>query len=160
MDIISFIDQPNSFLPDLAMSDTADVLSCEQPGWSLMFWCCPICSYFRFSVVFFCWSLFCLSCPISILDFLLRLSIFPIKMRFLNLVLVCPWVQASLRNICLSYRKTYNWCTEISSTSVFSRIRVARSFVFCLVFGRSLFIICPFPFGHCIVRPSSIYDFW
>jgi hypothetical protein len=38
----------------------------------------------------------------------------------------------------------------------FSRIRVARSLVFCVVFCRSLFILF---WGQCVVRPSS-YSFW
>ena len=78
---------------------------------------------------------------------------------------------------------------HLSSPPVFSGIRVARSFVFCLMFGRSSFVLflltivlsvllhftasdcpfgifklflclCPFSFGHCIVCPSSLYGFW
>ena len=63
----------------------------------------------------------------------------------------------------------YDWrigaCTAYSSrglgfTSGFSRGRVARSLVFCIVFCRSLFVICPYSFGYCIACPSSIDDFW
>ena len=39
---------------------------------------------------------------------------------------------------------------HLNSPPVFSEVRVARSFVFCVVFCRSLFIICPFSFGHCV----------
>jgi hypothetical protein len=39
----------------------------------------------------------------------------------------------------------------------FSGARVSRSVVFCVVFGRSLFVL--FSFGHCVVC-SEIYVFW
>jgi len=33
--------------------------------------------------------------------------------------------------------------------------------VFCVVYCRSLFVFCPFSFGHCTCcLPFSIYDFW
>ena len=41
----------------------------------------------------------------------------------------------------------------------FSGARGTQSLVFCLVFCSSLFVLCPFPLGHCIVCPS-IYGFW
>jgi len=46
---------------------------------------------------------------------------------------------------------------HLNSPPVFRRVRVARSFVFCLVFCRSLFVLF---FEHCVVCPSSIYGFW
>ena len=48
---------------------------------------------------------------------------------------------------------------HLSSPPVFNRVRVARSLVLCVMFCRSLFVICSFSFGHCVVRPS-IYGFW
>jgi hypothetical protein len=44
--------------------------------------------------------------------------------------------------------------------SVFSRVRVARSIVFCVVFCRSFLSFCPFSLGNCFVCPSPIYGFW
>ena len=41
---------------------------------------------------------------------------------------------------------------------IISRVRVAQSFVFCVVFCRSLFVT--FSFDHCVVSHSSIYGFW
>jgi hypothetical protein len=38
-------------------------------------------------------------------------------------------------------------------------VRVARSLVFFVVFCRSLFVLCHFTFGHCVVCPS-ISGFW
>ena len=38
-----------------------------------------------------------------------------------------------------------------------SGVRVPRSFVFCVVFCRSLYVLLSLSFGHCIVVPSSIY---
>ena len=40
-----------------------------------------------------------------------------------------------------------------------SGVCVARSLVFCVVFCRSLFVLLSLSFDHCIVVPSSIYDF-
>ena len=45
-----------------------------------------------------------------------------------------------------------------SSSPVFSGIRVTRSLVLCVMFCRSL--PAPFSFGHCVVCPSSIYEYW
>ena len=45
------------------------------------------------------------------------------------------------------------------STLDFSGVRVAKCLVFCVVFCTSLFILCPFFCGHCIVSLSSIYGF-
>jgi hypothetical protein len=36
----------------------------------------------------------------------------------------------------------------------------ARSLVFCATFCRSLFLLCYFSFGHCVVCSSSIDRFW
>ena len=48
---------------------------------------------------------------------------------------------------------------HLSSSSVFSRVRVTRSLVLCVcVVDRCLFF-CPFSFGHCVVCSSSIYGF-
>jgi hypothetical protein len=38
--------------------------------------------------------------------------------------------------------------------------RVSRSFVFCLMFCRSLFVFCTSSFDHCVVCSSSMYGFW
>ena len=51
---------------------------------------------------------------------------------------------------------------HLSSPSVFSGILVTRSFVLCVYFVqcRSLFFLCTFSFGHCVVCFSSIYGCW
>jgi hypothetical protein len=38
---------------------------------------------------------------------------------------------------------------HLSSSPVFSRVRIARSIVFCIMFCRSLFVLLSF--GHCVV---------
>jgi hypothetical protein len=43
---------------------------------------------------------------------------------------------------------------HLRSPPVFSRVRVSRSLIFCVI------VVCPFPFCHCIVCPSSIYGIW
>ena len=37
---------------------------------------------------------------------------------------------------------------------------VTRSLVFMCMFCRSLFVLCTFSFGHCVICSSSIYGFW
>ena len=49
---------------------------------------------------------------------------------------------------------------HLTSPHVVSGVRVVQSFVYCVVFYRSLFYFCTVSFGHCIVCPSSIYGFW
>ena len=48
--------------------------------------------------------------------------------------------------------------TVIPKHPKFRWVSVAHSFIFCVVFCRSLFFF--FSDGHCIVGPSSIYGFW
>ena len=44
-------------------------------------------------------------------------------------------------------------------TPGFSGVRFPQSLVFPVVFGKSLFVLCPFSVGHAIVCPSSTYGF-
>ena len=48
---------------------------------------------------------------------------------------------------------------HLSSLSVFREVSVTRSLVLSAMFCRSLFVICPFSFGHCFVCTSA-YGFW
>ena len=61
-----------------------------------------------------------------------------------------------------SYRKEGSvWANRANRFSHgFSGIRVARSFVFYVVFCRLLFVFCCFSFGYCIACPYSIFGFW
>ena len=45
-------------------------------------------------------------------------------------------------------------------TPIFSGVRVTRSLVLCVCFVNRCLSFCNFSFGHCVVRPSSIYGFW
>jgi len=49
---------------------------------------------------------------------------------------------------------------DLSSSPVFSRVRVTRSLVLCVCFVDYCLSFCPFSFGHCVVCPSLIYGFW
>ena len=42
------------------------------------------------------------------------------------------------------------------SPSSLCRIRIAQSFTFCVVFYKSLFVICPFSFGHYTYFPVEL----
>ena len=48
---------------------------------------------------------------------------------------------------------------HLSSSSVFSGVRVTRSLVLCVCFVDRCLSFCPFSFGHCVVCPSSLYGF-
>jgi hypothetical protein len=45
-------------------------------------------------------------------------------------------------------------------TPVFSGVRVTRSLVLYVCFVDRYLSFCPFSFGHCVVCPSLIYEFW
>ena len=47
----------------------------------------------------------------------------------------------------------------LSSTPVFSEVRVTRSLVLWVCFIDRCLSFCPFSFGHCVVCCSSIYGF-
>ena len=47
---------------------------------------------------------------------------------------------------------------HLSSTPLFSSVRVTRSLVLFVYFVDHCLSICTFSFGHCVVYSSSIYD--
>jgi hypothetical protein len=49
---------------------------------------------------------------------------------------------------------------HLSSPSVFSEVRATRSLVLCICFLDRCLSICPFYFGHCVVCPFFIDEFW
>ena len=159
MYIISFIDQPKFTGLGGYEWQRMYVLPCEQPGSPLMFWCGPICSYFRFSAMFFCCCWSCsvsrVQCPFLIFSYVYLY--FESKCVFFKFSsgLSLFRVQPSLRNICRSYRKTHNWYTETSSSAVLVRFVMLDLYFSVLVFCRSLFIICPLSFVYCIVSCPS-----
>ena len=61
-----------------------------------------------------------------------------------------PWVEQEL----------LTFPVHLSSTPVFSRVRVTRSLGLCVCFVDRCLSFCPFSFGHCVVCSSSIYGFW
>ena len=48
---------------------------------------------------------------------------------------------------------------HLSSSSVFSGVRVTRSLVLCVCVVDRCLSCCTFSFGHCVVCPSSIHGF-
>ena len=48
---------------------------------------------------------------------------------------------------------------HLSSSPVFSGVRVTRSLVLCVCFVDRCLSLCTFSFGHCVVCSSSIYGF-
>jgi hypothetical protein len=49
---------------------------------------------------------------------------------------------------------------HLSSPWVFSEVRATRSLVLCVCFLDRCLSICPFSFGHCVVCPFFIDEFW
>ena len=49
---------------------------------------------------------------------------------------------------------------HLSSSPVFSGVRVTRSLVLCACLVDRCLSFCPFSFGHCVVCFSSMYGFW
>ena len=49
---------------------------------------------------------------------------------------------------------------NLSSSPVFSGVRVTRSLVLCVCFGDRCLFFCNFSFGCCVVCSSWIYGFW
>ena len=49
---------------------------------------------------------------------------------------------------------------HLSTSPVFSGVRVTRSLVLYVFFVDRCLSFCTFSFGHCVVRSSSIYGFW
>ena len=47
---------------------------------------------------------------------------------------------------------------NLSSYPVISGVGITRSLVLCVMFCRSLFVLCPFPFDHCVVCPFTDSD--
>ena len=51
-------------------------------------------------------------------------------------------------------------CTNLSSSQVFSEVRVTASLILCVSFPHRCLSFCPFCFGHCDVCSSSVYEWW
>jgi hypothetical protein len=77
---------------------------------------------------------------------------------FLHSCLITEFVTRVTRRMPLMEQKPLNVSEHLSSSPVFSGVRVARSLVLCVVFCRPLFLLLVF-FLLAIVCPSSIYRF-
>ena len=53
--------------------------------------------------------------------------------------------------------ETITFSNHPSSSPVYSEVRVAQSLVLCVVFCRSLVVLCPFSFVHCTICPPFLY---
>jgi hypothetical protein len=73
--------------------------------------------------------------------------------------LIIGFVTRLTRRVSLVEQELPTLPEHLSSSTVFSGVRVTRSLVLCVCFvGRCLFF-CTFYFGHCVICPS-IYGFW
>jgi hypothetical protein len=73
--------------------------------------------------------------------------------------LITGFVTRLTRRVPLVEQELLTLPEHLSSPRIFSGVRVTLSLVLCVMFGRSLFVLLSFSFGHCVVCPS-IYGFW
>ena len=109
------------------------------------------------SSFFFC---HCVVCSLSIYD-----GIFTLYCRKHFPVLSRSWfftgfVTRLTRRVSLVEQELFTLPEHLRSPTVFSGVRVTRSIVVCVCFVDRRLSFCTFSFGHCIVCPSSIYEFW
>ena len=74
------------------------------------------------------------------------------------LFILAGFLTRETRRISLVEQERFTLPEHLSSPPVFSGVRFARSFVFCVLLDRCL-SVCPFSFGHCVVCFSSISGF-
>jgi hypothetical protein len=79
--------------------------------------------------------------------------------RLIVLILITEFVTIATWGVPLVEQELLTLQEHLRSSLVFSGVRVAWSLVFCVMFCRSLFVVSPFSFGHCVVYPL-IYSFW
>jgi hypothetical protein len=88
------------------------------------------------------------------------------KWIFDSLLLIVWNPSVILKYICLLFHHFYvfseNWNIGIllSSSPVFSGVRVTWSLLLYVCFLDRCLFFCTFSFGHCVVCSSSIYGFW
>ena len=64
------------------------------------------------------------------------------------------------RWVSLVEQELLTFSEHLSSSPVFSGVRVTRSLVLCICFVDRCLSFCTFSFGHCVVCSSSLYGFW
>jgi hypothetical protein len=74
--------------------------------------------------------------------------------------LASGFVTRLIRRVPLLEQELLTLLKQLSSSPVFSGVRVTRSLVLCVCFLDRCSSFCTFPFGHCVVCSSSIYGFW
>ena len=74
--------------------------------------------------------------------------------------LITGFVTRLKRRVPLVEQEQLTLPEHMSSSLVYSGVRVTRSLVLCVYFVDRCLSCCPFSFGHCVVCPSLIYGFW
>jgi hypothetical protein len=73
--------------------------------------------------------------------------------------LITGFVTRSTRRVSLVEQELLTLPEHLSSSTVFSGVRVTRSLVLCVCFVGRFLSFCTFYSGHCVICPS-IYGFW
>ena len=79
---------------------------------------------------------------------------------FLHSWLITGVVTRLTRRVSLGEQELLTFSEHLSSSPVFSGVRVTRSLVLCVCFVDRCLSFCTFSFGHCVVCSSSICGFW
>ena len=74
--------------------------------------------------------------------------------------LITGFVTRLTRRVSLVEQELFTLPEHLSSTPVFSGVRVTRSLVLYVCFVDRFLSFCTFSFDHCVVCSSSIYRFW
>ena len=75
------------------------------------------------------------------------------------LLILAGFLTRVTRRISLVEQELATLPEHLRSPPVFSGVRFARSFVFCVLLDRCLVFFCPFSSGHCVFCLSSISRF-
>jgi hypothetical protein len=74
--------------------------------------------------------------------------------------MVTGFVTRLTRRVSLVEQELLTRPEHLSSTPVFSGVRVNRSLIFYVFFVDRCLSFCTFSFGHCVVCTSTTYGFW
>ena len=74
--------------------------------------------------------------------------------------LITGFVTRLTRRMSLVEQELLTLLEHLSSSPVFSGVRVTRSLVLCVCFVDHCLSFCTFSFGHCVFCSSSIYGLW
>jgi len=82
------------------------------------------------------------------------------RKHFPHSSLITGFVIRVTRRVSLVEQELLTLSEHLSSSMIFSGVRVTRSLLLYVCFVDRCLSFCSFSFGHCVVYSSSIYGFW